>query len=148
MKTYGFAKTLAVLLTCLCLFGCSKKPIKPDTAAHAQKLADGTYEIQLGYTEKTWGGPCNISFHSSISRGANWLYVKSMDGELSATQVVVTSDRGMRDYPWAKTDLRGTVSFAKDSITVQFQQPSYPDGVRTEGYTAYFLNGTYQISPE
>jgi hypothetical protein len=145
LRTIGIAINLAALLLGLCLFGCSKEPIKQETVAHAQKLADGTYEIRLGYTEKTWGGPCNISFHSSTYHGANWLYVKSMEGELNATNVVVTTDKGMRDYPYAIKDLRGTISFAKDTMTIHLDRPSYPDGVHMEGFIAYLLNGTYQI---
>ena len=146
MKTYG-TSSVALILG-LCLFGCGGEPIKHETVAHAHQLADGTYEIQLGYTEKTWGGPCNISFHSSISHGANWLYAKSMKGELGAAEIVLTSERGKLDYPWATKDLRGTISFTNDTMMVQLQQPSYPDGEHMKGYAAYFLNGVYQISKE
>ena len=71
-----------------------------------------------------------------------------MEGELGTNQIVVTTERGKRDYPWAMQDLRGTISFSNSTITVQLQHPSYPDGVHMKGYMAYFLNGRYQIVNE
>jgi hypothetical protein len=145
MRIRNTAKILASSLLGLCLFGCGREPIKPETVAQVHKLDDGSYEIELGYTEKTWGGPCNISFHSTLSHGANWLYVKSLDGELGTNEFVITSERANRDYPWAMKDAIGTISFAKDTVTVKLQRPSYADGVHMDGYMGYFLNGTYQM---
>lgn len=141
------SNTLFLLGCVAVMVGCGgqEKP-KVDPVAYAQKLGDGTYEVQLRYSVRTYGGPCNLSFTPTTSLDTNWLYLKSVEGVLNANQVIVTTENGKRDYPYATKDMRGTISFDKSQMTVQLEHPSYPDGVHMQGYMPYSLNGTYKMS--
>jgi hypothetical protein len=145
MKVIGNFNTISLFVGSALIVGCAREPIKPGSVAYSQKLADGAYEIELPYTERTWGGPCNFTFTSTTGHASDWLYVRSTEGELNADQITATAYRGERGYPSAMQGLRGMVSFSKDQMTVQLEQPAYPDGVHMQGYVPYFLNGTYQI---
>ena len=130
--------------------GCGPpKSVAPviDSVAHAQRLSDGTYQVELRYSVTSSGGPCfNANwFRSTTSYDTNWVYVKSLDGLQSASQIVVTSEAGKKRWPFATTNLQGTVSFSDGMLTVELQHPDYPDGVHMQGYAPYYLNGTYQV---
>ena len=119
-----------------------------ESVANAQKLADGTYEVQLRYSVTSSGGPCLSKdfFKTWTNYSTNWLYVKSLEGVQSADQIVATIEAGKREWPYAITNMQGTVSFTNAAMTVQLEGPNYKDGVRMDGYVAYGLNGTYQIA--
>ena len=148
-------KRLSILLPlacCLLVVGCDQKPasVPPviESVANAQKLADGAYEVQLRYSVTSSGGPCLSKdfFKTWTSYSTNWLYVRSLEGVQSADQIVVTIEAGKREWPYAITNMQGTVSFANGTMTVQLKGPNYKDGVHMDGYVAYGLNGTYQIA--
>jgi hypothetical protein len=145
--------TFFLLAGSLALAGCGQEPasVPPviESVAHAQKLADGTYEVQLRYSVTSSGGPClsKDMFKTWTSYSTNWLYVKSLDGVQSADQIVVTTDAGKKEWPYAKTNLQGTVSFTDAVLTVQLQGPGYHYKRNVEsGIVSYQLNGTYHIS--
>ena len=136
----------------LLVAGCGQEPASARRAvervAHAQALADGTYEVQLRYSITSSGGPClsKDSFKRWTNYTTNWLYLKALEGALSADQVVVTSEAGKRVSPGhATTNMRGTVSFTNAVMTVQLERPRYPDGEHLAGYAPYELNATYQM---
>ena len=142
--------TLFPLVCCLLSTGCGPPASVPpviETIAHAQKLGDGTYEVQLRYGVTSSGGPClnKDSFKTWTSHSTNWIYLKALDGEITADQLVVTTDVGKREWPYATTNMQGTVSFTNATMRVQLKQPRYPDGVHMEGYAPYYLNGTYEV---
>jgi hypothetical protein len=131
--------------------GCGQPTSVPpviESVAPTQTLTDGTYEIQLRYSVTSSGGPCLSKdfFKTWTSYSTNWLYVKSLDGAQGAEQVVVTIEQGKREWPYAITNMQGTVSFTNGTMTVQLQGPNYRDGEHMDGYVAYGLNGTYQIA--
>ena len=102
--------------------GCDKSvPPVIEPVANAQKLADGTYEVQLRYSVTSSGGPCLSKdfFKTWTSYSTNWLYVKSLEGVQSADQIVVTIEAGKREWPYAITNMQGTVSFTNAAMTVQ-----------------------------
>ena len=147
MSTSRFSAVF-LMAAWLALAGCSKSVppvIEPD--AHTQKLSDGTYEVQLRYSVKSSGGPClNKDWFKTVTNySTNWLYLKTLDGVMTAEQIVVTIEAGQRVWPYAHTNMQGTVSFTNAGMSVQLEQPSYPDGVHMQGYIPYFLNGTYKV---
>ena len=140
--------TLMSLAYCLLITGCGQPSSVPPAIEHdayAKKLADGTYEVQLRYSVTTSGGPClNIhSFSSTTSYATNWLYLNSIEQTASADKVILTTDQSEKDL--AIKGMTGTISFDNGTMTVELQQPNYPDGVHMQGYAPYYLNGTYQV---
>ena len=143
------SSTLVLIVCGLLIVGCDKSvPPVIEHVANAKKLADGTYEIQLRYSVTSSGGPClsKDSFKTWTSYSTNWIYLKTLDGAMTADQIVVTTDAGKREWPYATTNMQGTVSFTNGEMRVQLEQPCYPDGVHMQGYASYYLNGTYQIA--
>jgi hypothetical protein len=142
--------TYFLLACCLLIAGCGQPTsVLPviEHVAYAQALTNGTYEIQLRYSITSSGGPCLSKdwFKTWTSYSTNWVYVKALDGALTADQIVVTSDAGKMEWPYAITNMQGTVSFTNATMTVQLEHPNYPDGVHMQGYAPYYLNGTYQV---
>lgn len=141
--------TFILMFCSLLIAGCDKSvPPVIEPVANAQKLTDGTYEVQLRYSITSSGGPCLSKdfFKTWTSYSTNWLYVKSLEGVQSADQLVVTIEAGKKEWPYAITNMQGTVSFANGTMTVRLEGPNYKDGVHMDGYVAYGLNGTYQIA--
>jgi hypothetical protein len=140
-------------LPCLVLIaGCGGEPatVPPviESVAYAQKLADGTYKVQLRYSVTSSGGPCLSKdwFKTWTSYSTNWLYVKALGGVLTADQIVLTDETGKREWPYAETNMQGTVSFTNATMVVRLEKPGY-DYKRNvqQGYVPYFLNGAYRI---
>ncbi len=145
---------LLLCLSCLVLLvGCGNEPssVPPviESVAHAQKLADGTYEVQLRYSITSSGGPCFSKdwFKKWTNYSTNWVYLKALDEAVTADQIVVTTDAGKREWPYAMTNMQGTVSFTNATMTVRLQMPGFDYKKNVEqGFVPYFLNGTYQIT--
>jgi hypothetical protein len=136
-----------LLLVCAALIsGCRGVSPKIDPVASAKKLADGTYRVDLRYTKTISGGPCfnSLFFKSTIYHEYDSLYLKSLEGRVSAGEITVKVG-GREVASWNIEHLRGAVVFTNDMMTVQLEQPNYPDGVHIQGYAPYYLNGTYQI---
>jgi len=141
----------SILMVCsLLIAGCDKSvPPVIEHVANTKKQADGTYEVQLRYSITSSGGPClsKDSFKTWTSYSTNWLYVKSLDGVQGAEQIVVTIEQGKREWPYAHTNMQGTVLFTNTTMTVRLERRGYDYKKNVEtGYVPYFLNGTYQIS--
>ncbi|HEY2329681.1 MAG TPA: hypothetical protein VGI63_07700 [Verrucomicrobiae bacterium] len=127
-------------------------PPKIDHVASAKKLADGTYEIRLRYSETISGGPCfNSSFFKSTTyHYADLIYLKSLEGYVSANQLAVKA--GAQDTQWGIAeweikDLQGMITFTNGVMLVQLEQPDYDYKKNAQrGYVSYYLNGTYQIT--
>jgi hypothetical protein len=149
-------KTLNILFLLACvslIVGCDGEPwtVRPkiEPIAYAQKLPDGTYEIDLRSSVTSSGGPCGLSFKSWTSHDTNWLYVKSIEGVLPADQIVLKG--GVKendgDYTYPIGGLKGTVSFTNATMIIQLDQPKIDhQGNVTDSFTPYYLNGTYTIS--
>jgi hypothetical protein len=120
-----------------------------DSTAYAQRSSNGTYEIQLQYSITSSGGPCfnKDSFKTWTSHTTNWFYVKELVGIVTADRLTVTTDAGKRDWPYAMTNLHGTVSFTNGTMMVRLEQPDVDaKGNEMSTFVPYYLNGTYQIS--
>ncbi len=147
---------LSILLPvacCLMMIGCDQEPasVAPviESVANAQKSADVTYAIQLRYSVTSSGGPCRSkdSFKTWTNYSTNWLYVKSLEGVQSADQIVVTIEAGKKEWPYARRNLQGTVSFTNAMMVVRLHGPGFDYKKNVEkGIVSYQLNGTYRIS--
>jgi hypothetical protein len=119
-----------------------------DPTAYAQRSSDGLYEIELRYSVTSSGGPCFNKdwFKTGTGHTTNWLYVKEPLGTITADQLTVTIETGKRDWPYAMTNMHGTVSFTNGTMMVRLEQPDVDSkGNAMSTYVPYYLNGTYQI---
>jgi len=149
-------KRLSTHLSLACIvaiIGCGKEPwtVPPviQRVAYAQVSTNDTWQVQLRYSITSSGGPCLSEdwFKKWTSYSTNWAYLKALDGAMTAEQIIVRA--GVKDefgdFTYAIQGLRGTVSFDKDMMTVQLQQPRVLPSGAVHGYAPYYLNGTYQI---
>jgi hypothetical protein len=73
--------------------------------------------------------------------------VKEPVGTITADRLTVTRDAGKKDWPYAMTNLQGTVSFTNGTMVVRLEQPDVDSkGHAMRTYVPYYLNGTYKIS--
>jgi len=143
--------TLFLIICSALIVGCGSVRPVIDPVAKAQKLADGTYEVQLRYSVTSSGGPCLSKdfFKSWTSHDTNWLYVKSLEGVLPADQIVLKGGviDNVGDFRYPIKGLRGTVSFTNATMIIQLEQPKIDHkGNVTDSFSPYYLNGTYTIS--
>src|ERR1022692_658857 len=138
---------LSLLVGAALISGCGSVSPKIDHLANAKKLADGTYRVDLRYTETISGGPCfNSSFFKSTTyHDYDSLYLKSLEGTVSASQITVRVG-GEEVGSWNIEDLRGVVTFTNGTMSVQLEQPHVLRSGAVRGFVAYRLNGTYQIT--
>jgi hypothetical protein len=150
VRPLGRMKTLKMLpmLVCTALIaGCGSVSPKIDHVAIAKRLADGTYQVDLRYTETSSGGPCFNSsfFKSTTSHSHDSLYLKSLEGTMSADQITVRVG-GQGVESWKIEDLRGVVVFTNNTMSVQLEQPNVLRSGAVRGFAPYRLNGTYQVT--
>lgn len=126
--------------------GCGSVRPKIDHVAIANRLPDGTYQVELRYTETISGGLCfNGSFFKSTTyRYHDSIYLDSLDGAVSASQMTVRVGAGLGS--WNIEDLRGMVVFTNGTMSVQLEQPHVRRSGAVRGFVPYRLNGTYQIA--
>jgi len=145
-------RTLFLLACCLVITGCGQPASVPpviERDAYAKKLADGAYEVQLRYSVTSSGGPClsKDMLTTWTSYSTNWIYLKTLDGTMTADQIVVTIDAGKKEWPYATTNMQGTVSFSNTAMTVLLEKPGFDYNRNVEqGVVPYFLNGVYQVT--
>ncbi len=144
------SSTLLAFACSIVIVGCGGiVPPAIEHVAYAQLVTNGTYEVQLRYSITSSGGPCLSKdwFSSWTSYSTNWLYLKALDGAVTADQIVlragVKDDVG--DFSYAIEGLRGTVSFDQEIMTVRLEQPNVLPSGEVRGYAPYYLNGAYQI---
>lgn len=149
-------KRSLILLPLACsiaIAGCDQEPASvPPTIEHvayANTLTNGTYEVQLRYSITSSGGPCfNKDFFKTwTSHETNWVFLNALVGSMAADQIIVRA--GVKDkvgdFTYPIKGLRGTISFDKDMMRVQLEQPHVLPSGAVQGYVPYSLNGTYQV---
>jgi len=123
-------------------------PAVIETVAYLQKLADGSYEAELRYSVTTSGGPCLSKdwFKTSTSYSTNWLYLKTLNGAMTADQIVVTTEAGKKVWPYARTNMQGAVLITNTTMIIRLESRDYDYKRKVEtGYVSFFLNGTYRL---
>ena len=128
------------------LVGCETSP-KPKPIAHLTHDSQGRYEIQLDASYRTCGHVAG-TFPSLISRTCDmtdWIYTSTIEGELPASQIILTHERGKTGYPWPQTALHGAVTFSPGHMHVALECPYYKRDSTIYRYVQYELNGDYQL---
>jgi hypothetical protein len=141
------SKILPILAYAVLVTGCGSVRPKIDHVATAKRLQDGTYQIDLRYTETISGGPCFNSsfFKSTTSHSHDSLYLNSLDGAVSASEMTVRVG-GEGIGSWNIDNLRGVVAFTNGTMSVQLEQPNVRRNGEVRGFVPYRLNGKYQIT--
>ncbi len=142
---------LILTVSAAVIVGCGGVSPRPDHVAITKLLGDGTYEVQLRYSETYSGGPCLSKdwFKTRTSYTTNWVFVNQLVGDITADRLTVTIDASRKDWPYAMTNLHGTVLFTNGLMIVRLQQPDVDsDGNAMKTYIPFYLNGTYQTSEE
>ena len=142
-------RTVISVATGSLLLGCETAP-KPKPIAHFNRDAQGKFEIQVEASYQTCDrGPCRLpSLIRQTVETTDWFYTSSMEGEIPAAQIIVTHERGKTEYPWPKSELRGSITFTADHMQVALETPyykDYKDGDRIHHYEPYRLNGNYTL---
>jgi hypothetical protein len=92
------------------------------------------------------GGPCNFPEFPHAIDESHWLYTSTLDGEVSASNLILTYARWKTEYPWPQQALRGSVVFRDGKMRVALQCPRYDKaGESIDHYAPYELNGTYTL---
>jgi hypothetical protein len=75
----------------------------------------------------------------------DWIYTRTIEGEISASQIILTHERGKTENPWRQQALRGTVTFSPEHMHVALECPNYKQDGTIYRYVPYDLNGDYKL---
>jgi hypothetical protein len=131
----------------IALAGCQSPP-KPSPVAHFTNDDTGRYEIRLDYTYWSWGvgGPCNCLdlFPEKVDM-TDWIYTRSIDGQIPANQLIVAGAQGMTSLP---TPVSGSVTFVSGRMHVALEHLPSTNPSASDPLGAYELNGDYYLQPD
>jgi hypothetical protein len=130
----------------LLLVGCETSP-KPKPVAQVARDSQGRYEIRLDASYRTCGHAAG-TFPSLIPRTCDltdWIYTGTIDGQVPASQIILTHERGKTESPWPQKGLRGSVMFLSGRMHVALQCPYYKRDGTIKRYVEYELNGDYNL---
>ena len=130
----------------LLLVGCETSP-RPKPVAQIARDSQGRYEIQLDASYRTCDHAAG-TFPSLIPRTCDmtdWIYTGTIDGEVPASQIILTHERGKTESPWPKKSLRGSVTFSPGRMHVALECPYHKQDGTIQRYVAYELNGDYGL---
>jgi hypothetical protein len=139
-------RILVIVALSTLLVGCETSP-KPKPIAHFNHDSQGRYEIQLDASYRT-GEHAAGTFPSLISRTVDttdWIYTSTIEGEIPASQIILTHERGKTEYPWPQQALHGAITFLPGHMHVALQWPYYKQDGTIYRYVQYKLNGDYSL---
>jgi hypothetical protein len=101
------------------------------------------YELQLPYHVEGRGNVHQLNLKRYAYEDADWFYLDTLHGRISAQAFVFTFYQRKTEYPWKKSNIEGYIDFLNGTtVTVNFQ---FFDSARTSQPKPYRLNGTYKL---
>jgi hypothetical protein len=130
-----------VLLLAGCGDGFKRSPV-----AHIVSDQQHGYEIELDYSYRSFGGPCNFPLKPQTISESDWVFTQTTNGVVSADQLTLWHGKSPKDeYGWSQQALRGSLTFTNGYIHVAFQVPDYRDDDSIRHHDPYNLNGDYKL---
>jgi len=104
---------------------------------------NGRYEIQLKNSLWVLGFP--LLSGSGRIQATNWLYTAKVDGEIPATELILSDFQGRTERPWVQQALKGSATFSGAKMRLSLEVPIYLDGESIDHYEPSRLNGVYKL---
>jgi hypothetical protein len=95
---------------------------------------------------RTLSGPSDSPTLLEEIRATNWLYTAKVDGEIQATQLILTDFQGRTEFPYAQSALKGSATFSGTQMRLTLEVTAYVDGKSIDHYDPSRLNGVYRLS--
>jgi hypothetical protein len=150
------SRQMSLLLRCLALAGalawgaCStpsagdfKKVFEPTVMA--ARDSGRTWELALRYSFMAPPQPGTLAVMHRKIDGTFWFYLPTVEGTISAENVVLTLERGRLSEPYTVADLKGTIEFKAKTMVIALEVPEKKDGRTITSYQPFVGNGTYQL---
>ena len=107
------------------------------------------YEIELSVDNEGCGNIHQLDASKYKFKSSSWLYSNYNNGIVNAKDLVLTSERNETDSTYTQSNLRGFVSFKKDSILIRLIVPHYIDqDTIPDEWNNYKYNGNYKLKKE
>lgn len=119
-------------------------PPSIDRVALVASHADYNYEIEIHARVDSYGGPCNPSLFPTRIDERHWIYTNRIEGEVPASDLVLTYERDRTKYPWPQSALQGKITFGEGTMRVELDVPYYKTN-DVDHYERYRFNGTYDL---
>ena len=130
----------------LILLGCyhNEKVISRELIIRKSKVFK--YEVEIPILYEGRGNPHQLDASKYRFENSDWIYFNSMENRISYHDLVLTSERGKTKFPYCQSNLRGFISFKKDSIFIRLIVPQYNDGdTIPDKWNNYEYNGDYKL---
>ena len=103
------------------------------------------YELQIKVHSEARGNPHN-PFDWKVHNWDHsyWLYVNTIEGTISAGDLVLTPYWRCLEYPWNYRDVKGGIELQHGRITIKLDMPRYEVNTLI-GHAPLEANGTYTI---
>ena len=138
-------RNILVFLLVLLLAGCGEN-FKRGSVAHISPDTKHGFVIQLDYSYRSFGGPCNFPQPPQTIKEADWIFTDTTNGVVSADRLTLWHGKSPKDeYGWAQQALRGSVTFSNGSMHIAFLVPEYKDDDSIRRHDPYRMNGDYKL---
>ncbi len=134
--------TLAILLAII-LNGCYSTETV-DSKVIVRTSDDFNFEIEIPIHYEGRGNIHTFDLSKYEFDSQHWIYVNEITGELIASEITLTYERGKTSFPWKQSNLKGVIGFSNDSIKINLQTPIYVgDSDIPDRWENYRFNGIY-----
>lgn len=138
-------KKIPAFFLVLLLAGCGDD-FRRSPVAHVLPDPQRGYVIQLDYSYRSFGGPCNFPQKPRTITESDWVFTKMTNGEVSADRLTLWHGKSPNDaYGWAQKALLGSITFSNGTMHIDFQVPEYRDDDSIRRHDKYRLNGDYKL---
>ena len=134
-----------IMLFVLVLAGCSDDFKRSPVASISHDPQHG-YVIQLDYSYRSYGGPCNFPQSPQTISESDWIFTATTNGVVSSDHLTLWHGKSPKDqFGWAQEALRGSMIFSNGTMHIDFQVPEFRDDDSIRRHDPYRLNGDYKL---
>ncbi|WP_430406839.1 hypothetical protein [Fluviicola sp.] len=120
-----------------------------DTVLTLRKSKNYRYELQLLVHHEGRGNIHQLDASKYSFEASDWLYLNKNLGKVYCKDIVLTYERNKTNDLHRQSNLRGFVTFKRDSILIRLIVPHYIDqDTIVDEWNNYEYNGNYKLKKE
>jgi len=107
---------------------------------------DFQYEILIKTHTKGRGSFHNMTFEKWVSNGGDWIYTNSINGRISADDIIFTQWQRELEWPWNISNINGFISINETEQTIEINLFFYHRENPEKKDLPYEHNGKYKLN--
>jgi protein associated with RNAse G/E len=104
------------------------------------------FELEIPIHVKGRGNIHTLDIKKIEFENSDWIYTNTINGKVTASEIIFTNYYQKTDPPWIQSNLRGYLEFFADSVSINLEIPRYiDDDSIPEKWIDYNYNGKYLL---